>query len=57
MFGLILQQQPNSTQINIRSESGIEQIKLSGEEIRELEPNLSDSNSRGMAFSESTSHS
>ena len=35
------QQQPNSTQINIRSESGVEQIKLSGEEIRELEPNLS----------------
>ena len=35
------QQQPNSTQINIRSDSGVEQIKLSGEEIRELEPNLS----------------
>ena len=35
-------QQPNSSQINIRSESGVEQIKLSGEEIRELEPNLSD---------------
>jgi len=34
-------QQPNSSQINIRSESGVEQIKLSGEEIRELEPNLS----------------
>jgi len=35
------QQQPNSTQIDIRFESGVEQIKLSGEEIRELEPNLS----------------
>ena len=35
------QQQPNSIQINIRSDSGVEQIKLSGEEIRELEPNLS----------------
>jgi D-amino-acid dehydrogenase len=34
-------QQPNTSQINIRSEAGIEQIKLSGEEIRELEPNLS----------------
>ena len=34
-------QQPNSSQINIRSESGVEQIKLSGEEIREMEPNLS----------------
>ena len=34
-------QQPNPSQINIRSESGVEQIKLSGQEIRELEPNLS----------------
>ena len=34
-------QQPNSSQINIRSELGVEQIKLSGEEIREMEPNLS----------------
>ena len=43
-------QQPNSTQINIRSESGIEQIKLSGEEIRELEPNLSSQIQGGWHF-------
>ena len=44
------QQQPNSTQINIRSESGVEQIKLSGEEIRELEPNLSNQIQGGWHF-------
>ena len=43
-------QQPNSSQINIRSESGVEQIKLSGEEIRELEPNLSDQIQGGWHF-------
>jgi glycine/D-amino acid oxidase-like deaminating enzyme len=43
-------QQPNSTQINIRSESGVEQIKLSGEEIRELEPNLSNQIQGGWHF-------
>ena len=43
-------QQPNSSQINIRSESGVEQIKLSGEEIRELEPNLSSQIKGGWHF-------
>jgi len=43
-------QQPNSSQINIRSEAGIEQIKLSGEEIRELEPNLSSQIQGGWYF-------
>jgi D-amino-acid dehydrogenase len=43
-------QQPNSTQINIRSESDVEQIKLSGEEIRELEPNLSEHVQGGWHF-------
>ena len=43
-------QQPNSSQINIRSESGVEQIKLSGEEIRELEPNLSSQIQGGWHF-------
>ena len=43
-------QQPNSTQINIRSESGVEQIKLSGQEIRELEPNLSNQIQGGWHF-------
>ncbi len=43
-------QQPNSTQINIRFESGVEQIKLSGEEIRELEPNLSNQIQGGWHF-------
>jgi glycine/D-amino acid oxidase-like deaminating enzyme len=36
--------------INIRSESGVEQIKLSGEEIRELEPNLSSQIQGGWYF-------
>ena len=35
------QQQPSVDQVNIRSQSGIEQHKLTGEQIRELEPNLS----------------
>ena len=35
------QQQPSVAQVNIRSQSGIEQHKLTGEQIRELEPNLS----------------
>jgi len=43
-------QQPSSSQINIRSESGVEQIKLSGEEIRELEPNLSNQIQGGWYF-------
>jgi D-amino-acid dehydrogenase len=43
-------QQPNSTQINIRSESDVEQFKLSGEEIRELEPNLSEHVQGGWYF-------
>ena len=43
-------QQPNSSQVNIRSESGVEQIKLSGEEIRELEPNLSSQIQGGWHF-------
>ena len=43
-------QQPNSTQINIRSELGVEQIKLSGQEIRELEPNLSSQIQGGWHF-------
>ena len=43
-------QQPKSSQINIRSESGVEQIKLSGEEIRELEPNLSNQIQGGWHF-------
>jgi len=43
-------QQPNSLQINIRSEADIEQIKLSGEEIRELEPNLSNQIQGGWHF-------
>ena len=43
-------QQPNSLQINIRSEAGIEQIKLSGEEIREMEPNLSNQIQGGWYF-------
>jgi len=43
-------QQPNSSQINIRSELGVEQIKLSGEEIRELEPNLSSQIQGGWHF-------
>ena len=43
-------QQPNSLQINIRSEADIEQIKLSGEEIREMEPNLSNQIQGGWYF-------
>jgi len=43
-------QQPSSTQINIRSESGVEQIKLSGQEIRDLEPNLSSQIQGGWYF-------
>jgi D-amino-acid dehydrogenase len=43
-------QQPNTSQINIRSEAGIEQIKLSGEVIRELEPNLSSQIQGGWHF-------
>ena len=35
------QQQPSVAQVNIRSQSGVEQHKLTGEQIRELEPNLS----------------
>tara|TARA_B100000674_G_scaffold449560_1_gene418839 strand:+ start:2916 stop:4139 length:1224 start_codon:yes stop_codon:yes gene_type:complete len=43
-------QQPNPSQINIRSESGVEQIKLSGQEIRELEPSLSNQIQGGWHF-------
>ena len=43
-------QQPKSNQINIRSDSGVEQIKLSGQEIRELEPNLSSQIQGGWHF-------
>ena len=43
-------QQPNTSQVNIRSESGVEQIKLSGQEIRELEPNLSSQIQGGWHF-------
>ena len=34
-------QQPSISQVNIRSQSGVEQHKLNGDQVRELEPTLS----------------
>ena len=44
------QQQPSVAQVNIRSQSGVEQNKLTGEQIRELEPNLSNQIKGGWHF-------
>ena len=43
-------QQPNSSQVNIRSQLGVEQQKLTGEQVRDLEPNLSSKIQGGWHF-------